>query len=402
MSDCSTITASKRTGPRPILLLLRVPPPYGGGEIRAASLAQRVSGNPRYVVSAMRNPGGTKANQGKLVLRNVVFAVRRIIGGWWLMLSRRPAALFVAIPKNFVAFLWVAVVTLPASWAGIHVCGDLAGMRFEFFNRWWKRAFALVILRRFHSIRFLGHGIREAHAPYRLPNLVVFSNGVEAPPSRPRTEAFACEKTLRLLYVGALEESKGVGLIIEAAALALAQGLPLRWTLVGEWAGDDFRARAEGRLREARLGDTVELTGRVTGDARWDYYRRAHIYVHPTRLDGQPLTILEAMSQGLVIISTPVGAIPETVTSGRNGRLIDPVTPANLLEAVKAFLSDRAMLLSVMRVNREDFLARFTIERYVSRQMEWLEAAADDRVAFYMSDPQPSETAAPSDGGGPC
>jgi len=370
-----------------ILLLLRLPPPYGGGEIRAAGMARRVAANPRYIVSAMTNPAGTKSNQGRVRIHNIVFALRRILSAWWLMLRHRPAAVFLAIPKNFAAFLWAALVTMPAAWAGIRVCGGLAGMRFEFFGSRWKRAVGLAVLRRFHSIRFLGEGIRAAHEAFGFRNPVVFPNGVEVPEGAPRTEAMAAEPVLRMLYVGSLEESKGVGVLLAAAALGRKRNLPLHWTLVGQWASDGFRARSMRTVADEGLGPAVEFPGLVVGDARWEHFRRAHILVHPTSLDGQPLTILEAMSQGLAVVSTPVGAIPETLVAGRNGVLIDAATPERVLAAVEGYLNDRAALHRTMETNRADFLARFTAERYQRTNCDWLEAVADDRLASWSPPP---------------
>jgi glycosyltransferase involved in cell wall biosynthesis len=375
-----------------ILLLLRLPPPYGGGEIRAAGMARHVAGNPRYIVSALKNPAGTRANQGRFVPVNIAFAARRILVAWWLIVRHRPAAMFLAIPKNFAAFLWAALVALPAAWTGTRVCGGLAGMRFEFFTSRWKRSVGLAVLRRFHSIRFLGHGIRKAHEEFRLPNPVVFPNGVEAPECAPRSMAMAQEPVLRLIFVGSMEESKGIGVILEAAALARARELSLEWTLVGQWASEAFRDKALRLVAERGLQESVALPGLIVGDARWEYFRRAHILVHPTQLDGQPLTILEAMSQGLAIISSPIGAIPETIVPGRNGVLLDATTPEGLLRAIEDFRSDRAALHRTMVANREDFLARFTAETYRAANCSWLEAVADDRLAEWT----PPAPAAPA------
>jgi len=69
-----------------------------------------------------------------------------------------------------------------------------------------------------------------------------------------------------------------------------------------------------------------------------DYYKHADIFVLPSYNEGLPMSILEAGSFGLPVISTPVGGIPEVIEDGVNGYLIEPGD----IEALK----DRLLLLA--------------------------------------------------------
>ena len=51
-------------------------------------------------------------------------------------------------------------------------------------------------------------------------------------------------------------------------------------------------------------------------------FRSADVLLHPTRWDGQPVTILEALAFGLPVVATSVGAIPDTIRSGVDGYLM--------------------------------------------------------------------------------
>lgn len=375
--------------PGRILLLLRVPPPFGGGELRAQWLADRVKDWPDFYVHVWRTSTGSRARQGRLAPLTIWHAVRRLLSSWAALMRHKPAVVFLSLPKSFVTFLWAAAVIVPASLAGVRVCTDLAGMRFEFDG--WRRKAAQRVLRRVYSIRFLAHSICRAHAAWGFRNPVVIYNGIEAPAPIPRSEAFARKKPLRMLYLGLLDESKGVGVLVETAILARRAGMSAAWVLAGEWSSRAFERRMRAQLRAGGAEDAVQFPGLVTGSAKWELLHSAHILVHPTRLDGQPLTILEAMSQGLAVVSTRVGGIPETVLDGRNGRLLDSATPAAVLAVLQELDSDRERLHQIMRTNVLDFQRRFNVARYVERLTEWLSACADGRVTAFTSDAAPAE-----------
>jgi len=338
-----------------------------------------LEGDPRFVVSLVSTPDATRAGQGRFNLGNVQLGCRRVVRALQAVRRERPAALFVSLPKGFASFLWAAAVVGLVG-RRVRCCGELAGMRFEFMRSPWQRALALPFLRRFYSIRFLSRGIAEAHARYGFRFPVVFPNGVEAPPAE-RTEEFARREPMEILYVGSLEGSKGIETILRTAALGRRAGLPLRWVLVGPWGSAACREWAQRYVREERLEPDVAFPGPVSPEARWGYYRRAHVLVHPTVLDGQPLSVLEALSQGVAVVATRVGAIPETIEDGRNGALLSAPDPEEMLCALRGLCEDRARLWRVMRANMEDFGVRFTADRYLRNCVGWLTAAAEDRLA---------------------
>jgi len=264
-------------------------------------------------------------------------------------------------------------VILVAALLRVKVCGELAGAGFNFLQTGgWQKRIGLFFLRRMESIRFLGEHVKEAHAQYNLPNPVVFANGIRISEQR-KQEPVPDSGPLNLLAVGALNRSKGTGRIIEAVALCREEGLDVSCTLVGEWSDPRLKQEMERFIDQHQLGPHIHFTGLIKGDQKWDYFRKAAILVHPTDWDGQPLTILEAIGMGLAIISTPIGAIPDTVAHGQNGLLMSENTPKKLYEAIRELYLDRKRLAEMMDYNRSDFDCRFTVETYLQNVRNWLE-----------------------------
>ena len=72
----------------------------------------------------------------------------------------------------------------------------------------------------------------------------------------------------------------------------------------------------------ARAGVTVYSDLTANSDALRRLYSTADLFVFPTRGDCLPLAVLEALSSGLPVVTTPVGALPEAVTDGETGRIV--------------------------------------------------------------------------------
>jgi len=374
----------------PFLLLLRVPPPFGGGEIRAEILSRRFGSHPEFEILVTRRRAATRFDQGRLSLSTLAAGTLRAARAIKHIFTSRPKVVFLSLPKGFAAFLWVVPVIYVARKMGSRVCAELAGMRFEFRHRPSQWRIAYPVLNAITSLRYLAHSIREAHRELNGPYPVVFYNGVEAPPPPQRENAV---DHLRVSYVGALEPAKGFDVFIDTACLAGKLGLPIEWTAVGEWCHAAYREAVFARLKTVRPEPRVSFPGLLLGKQKWRAYQSADVLLHPSRLDGQPLAILEAMSQGLAIIAGRVGAIPETLVDGRNGRLLDRFDPTIILDTLAEWRADPQRLRAISEQNVEDFKVRFTAERYVRRFSEWLHAVARGEVNRFEDDWPPAPEA---------
>ena len=353
-----------------VLLILGVPPPWGGGEICAQIMQSHFCELPGCRIFSYARKRGNKSTQGRFNLSNLGFGIFYIIKCIWLILRYRPRRMFISIPKNFGAFLRMIPVILFASAMRVNVFGELAGARFLFLDKAWQRSIGLFVLRRLHSIHFLGDRIRSAHDQYGFKNPSVFSNGVRIPDDR---SSKATERPLTLLYVGALNRSKGVVRVIEALRLCRQAGMEVTCVLMGEWGDPALKPEMEAYIKQHQLQEFILFTGLVSGEAKWDYFRKASILVHPTEWDGQPLTILEAIGMGLAVISTHVGSIPDTVVHGKNGFLLDKNSSEDLCETIHRLYEDRSELKQIMEYNGRDFDVRFSVTTYLKNIQRWLE-----------------------------
>jgi glycosyltransferase involved in cell wall biosynthesis len=202
----------------------------------------------------------------------------------------------------------------------------------------------------------------------RLFTSVVTAAEVEATRARPAPPA---AHGLRVAWAGRMSAEKGVDDLLDATAALVAAGRDVRLDLLG-----DGPARPALEARAAGLG----LDGRVrwrgyVGDrvAYLDRLRDADLFVLPSRAEGVPKVVVEAMAAGLPVVATDVGAVASVVGGGR-GRLVPPARPEALTAAIGALADDDAARAS-LRAAGLAFAADHTVEAQAGRLVAWLRTA---------------------------
>ena len=165
-----------------VLLIVRVPPPYGGGEAVGALLERLFTG--RFGILAFRRPSHQKASQGRLSAGNLLFGLRYAGRSTIRIAKDRPRVVYLDIPKDTTAFLRSSVVVLVARSLRVRVVGDLAGADFVFLRgSWLVRRYGRWVLGSIDAIRVLGESVVATLRAHGLENTVVISNGIEEPRS---------------------------------------------------------------------------------------------------------------------------------------------------------------------------------------------------------------------------
>jgi glycosyltransferase involved in cell wall biosynthesis len=141
-----------------------------------------------------------------------------------------------------------------------------------------------------------------------------------------------------ILTVSNLRSEKGYDVLLEAARRVLDSGAAVDFLAVGR--GPEL-ARVKAQHETLGLGRGLRLLG-----PRSDVLRLmagADIFVLPSHHEGLPVTIMEATSMGLAIVTTAVGEIPNFLTDGEDALIVAPGDPAAMAEAIERLARDEGL-----------------------------------------------------------
>jgi glycosyltransferase involved in cell wall biosynthesis len=250
------------------------------------------------------------------------------------------------------------------------------------FRRWFSRSLRRQCLDAI-AVAYVTESTLQQRYPARPTTFTTHYSSVALEDGdlfdEPRTFSEA-PRSPHLVFVGSLAQMyKGPDVLIDAAARCVAQAVDLQLTIVGE---GRHRPELERRARDLGIADRVRFTGELpAGTAVRAILDQADLFVLPSRTEGLPRALIEAMARALPCIGTAIGGIPELLPA-------DDLVPPNDVEALAARVSAvvreparlgamsarnlaraREFRDSVLRERRDRFYAEVR-----ERTMAWLRA----------------------------
>lgn len=290
------------------------------------------------------------------VCRRLTVGVRGMVRATWLVLRGHTDVLHVHLAHGG-SVVRKALPLLAARLAGVPTVVHAHSYDFGgWFDGLPPPAQALVR----HSLvadRWLvlgGSHVEEYATRLRLPRsrISVLHNAIRIPDT-PVTQSGV--ERVHAVTLGRLGIRKGSYDVIAAvAALDETVRGRLRVTLAGDGEVDEVRAA----VAASGLGGTIHVAGWLGSSARDELLSDAHVFVLPSRDEGLPMALLEAMAYGLVPVTTMVGSIGEVVSDRVDGLLVRPGCPGQIAEALSALVTDedlRTRLGAAARERAGDF-----------------------------------------------
>jgi len=151
------------------------------------------------------------------------------------------------------------------------------------------------------------------------------------------TPCFDPHRPARVVYVGRLMPEKGVDTLLRAIA-EVVKKMPIELWIVGN---GPIKSELELLAKNAGITNSIKWLGYLKwGKELFERIRQCDTLVLPSHTEALGLVTIEGMSQGLVIIGTSVGGIPEILGHGDSGILIPPRDHRKLAEAIEDSILD--------------------------------------------------------------
>lgn len=188
--------------------------------------------------------------------------------------------------------------------------------------------------------------------------LVVLYNAVEIP-----DEGIDAYENRNVLFMGRLAERKSPDVLMRAAVEVLRRFPDTRFY----FGGDGDVARYRSMAETLGIANACDFVGWVNGPAKHELIQRCSVYCLPSRNEGMPMSVLEAMSYGLATIATPVGGVPRVIEDGRNGLLVPVGDYERLAAALLRFLGDSDLRKRIGMQGRRDMQSSFGMRAYAEK-----------------------------------
>lgn len=344
---------------RILVITYEYPPIGGGGGHSAKYLCQSMArrGHEVRVVSAhMRGLPKQEELEGVRIIR-LPSARRKAYQADLLAMSGYilAACFYFVIHlrhwKPDVVHVHFAVPSGPAAWFYHHLSqipyvltvhlGDVPGGVPEKTDRWfhWVFPFTKPIWRQARRVVAVSNYTRQlALARYPM-DIEVIHNGIESSQISPGLPP--AHNPLRLVFIGRFMAQKNPLQVVES--LARLRHIGWECTMIGD---GPLRQQVEELVRRYKLVGRICFEGWLDHQDVINKLSQSEILLMPSLSEGLPIVGIDALANGLAIIASRVGGLPELVEEGNNGYLIESGDIEGFAQAIQVLLTDRQKLHS--------------------------------------------------------
>lgn len=169
----------------------------------------------------------------------------------------------------------------------------------------------------------------------------------------------ASRRTDDILFLGKLVEAKGLRTLLQALSSLRDGATRFSLAVGGSGSSEQFFEWVD----ECGLREQVTFLGWVDGEAKHQLLVARGIFALPSRSEGFPVSIVEAMAFGMAIVSTRIPGVVDAIRDEQDGLLVSPDDVDGLRDALHRLLSDAGLCERLGVSARQRFLDSFTIEQ---------------------------------------
>ena len=244
---------------------------------------------------------------------------------------------------------------------GIKVILHCHGSEFEkFYNSSKRQKYIKKILNRVDKLIVLSDSWKEFYSKL-VPEekIEVIYNGIDIP----NTITKKSNDVKVGLFLGRIGKRKGIYDLIDSVELLKNKNEGLNFKI--KIAGDGEIENIKEIIKEKDLEKYFEVLGWISGKEKEEIIQESDFFILPSYNEGLPMSILEAMSRKVLVISSDVGGIPEVIKDKENGLLVEAGNKEKIAEAIKYAVENNCE--EIIEKAYEKVCTNFNIEENIKR-----------------------------------
>jgi len=327
---------------------------------------------------ADRWPGATRTI-GKFSISNALQAVWNSFRLFWLCFRFRPDVVYLFISQGRWGFLRDSLFIRIARLFKAKIIANLGGAYFRKFYESQKPGRQKRIrrtLNRIDLIQVLGGRLKEIFkdlVPEErvtvTPNgidITLFAGVAEQRRKRPPGK--------NILYLSSMIVGKGVVDLVEAFAFVAQRHGDAVLHLVGPWTRKRDPEIIRSAIEKSIYKDRIRYHGILMGDEKLEMFAKADVFALPSRNEGQPVVLLEAMASGLPIITCERGVVTDMVVDKRGGFVVPPHSPKDIADAVSKIFDSPELAAKFSEFNVARVEKMYSMEIFAGKNRDDIES----------------------------
>ena len=277
---------------------------------------------------------------------------------------------FFGVPSGAAAWLLKKLYRIPyiVSLRG----GDVPGFRpydFKLFHK-LVAPFLRVIWRQADSVIANSNGLRDLALAFDSSiEIPIIPNGVDGAQYKNESREWT---PARIFSVGRIVHQKGLDLGLRA--LAHLKDLDWHWAIAGD--GPQLDA-LKSLTNELGLNDRVTFLGWLSREELIQWYHHSNLFLFPSRHEGMPNAVLEAMSSGLPVVATRIAGSEELVLDGVTGLLVNAEDVDSLRDGLSRLIVEEKTRMQMGQASRQRVESEYSWENVARQYSEKLQAISD-------------------------
>ena len=324
------------------------------------------------------SPANDLKDLGKLSFAKVLSSSAILIRCIKAYFRFKPSLVYLTLSPHGAAFwkdaLILQILKLFGARAVVHLHGK--GIHKIVVNSRFKQRIYKTVFRKV-SVIHLSESLFNDIALVRDPDmpLIAVNNGIA---DYFRNEQREPNEKVNFLYLSNLVPTKGADTLIKAI-----NGLPIEYAdkfkvdFVGKISSDSFFCQLQKDLNST-FSNAVSFKGPLYSDDKTNMLKQSDVFVLPSRNECFPLSILEAMSFALPVLSTFEGAIPDIVTDDVDGFLFEANDHIQLSKLIRLYIDNREKITQHGDSARAKYLEKFTKESFENNLITALRTIANE------------------------
>jgi glycosyltransferase involved in cell wall biosynthesis len=344
---------------------------WAGAEVMAYTLLKSLKNSPKVNLQIiLLNDGRLAEKLRKIGLNPRVFDENRFSSFWILrcirkVFSNQPVQIIHShrFKENILSALATAFIRNIKLVATQHGMPEFNAGGENFRHRFLIRMNFFLLRRHFDRLVAVSEDIQKQLVDGLKMNpcrVCVIRNGIDLPNL---SVNLSHQGPWRVGSAGRLFPVKDFPLFLEVAKMVSDRRNDVEFLIAGDGPEKD---RLHQLIRQYRLEKKVTLLGHLTDMA--SFYRRIDIYLSTSVHEGIPMSVLEAMAQGIPVIAPRTGGFDEIVADQRDGILIGGRRPGFFCDALLRVIADQRLFANLSGMAREkvvrEFSAQVMAERY--------------------------------------